>query len=374
LSRAVLLALGSGALGGGTTHALGLMERLRALGWSTALAVDPEGPALEAARRSGGRAFAVPFAGGRLSPRAWRALRAAVRETRPSLLHAHGSRAALACALLARAGSLGGAPLVYTEHGLATDVARSAPVRGLAALGERVSLSTATRVIALSEYSRARIAALAPAAASRMRVVPNAVPDWAPARERSAVRRELGIAADAVVVGAVMRLVPQKSPLAWIQAAKRASLDRPGAAFLVVGDGPLRAETEAAARAAGLAIVFAGSRDDVADLLGAMDIFALSSAWEGVPIALLEAMAASLPVVATDVGGVSSIVEDGRTGVLVPSGDVARLGDAMSALIGDGPMRARLGAAGLARVRESHRLDDLGRRVAAVYEEALARG
>jgi glycosyltransferase involved in cell wall biosynthesis len=373
----VLELLGSGALGGGTTHVFQLLDGLPERGFRVALAVDPEGPALEAARRRGLDAIPVAFARGRLHPAALRDLRAALRQIEPQLVHAHGSRAALVAAALTRTGAftrtgaLGDAALLYSEHGLARDVPRRRAAAWLARAAERACVRAARRTLVASEYARDALAALAPGAASRLRLLPNAVGAWRPTRSRERVRAELSLAPEQRVVGCVARLVPQKGLADLVAAAARTCAAEPRAVFVVVGGGPLRASLESAAARTQARIRFLGERDDVADLLGAFDVFALASHWEGTPISILEAMSAGLPVVATRVGGVPGLVDD-ATGVLVAPRAPQSLADALIALLADPATARRLGESGRARALARHGVGTLLDGVARCYREALA--
>lgn len=154
-------------------------------------------------------------------------------------------------------------------------------------------------------------------------------------RSREDVRRALGIDPAAGVIGIVGRLTPVKGHALFLRAARRILDEAPGARFVIVGDGPLRTELERTARDLGVAeaCVFAGARRDVYDLVGAMDVFVLSSLHEGAPIALLEAMALGTPVVATAVGGVPEILTQGTTGLLVGPQDASGLAAACLELV-----------------------------------------
>jgi glycosyltransferase involved in cell wall biosynthesis len=224
-----------------------------------------------------------------------------------------------------------------------------------------------------SEHARCVLAKLAPEVEPRLRIVPNAVGPWRPLRSREAVRSELGLAPERLVVGCVARLVPPKGLFDLVAAAAWVGAAEPRAAFVVVGDGPLRSRVEAVAQRCGARIDFVGERDDVADLLGAFDVFALASHWEGSPIAVLEAMSAGLPVVATAVGGVPGIVSDGETGVLVPPGAPDALAAQVLGLLRDPERARRLGEAGKARALARHRVETLCDGVQRIYREVLER-
>jgi glycosyltransferase involved in cell wall biosynthesis len=151
---------------------------------------------------------------------------------------------------------------------------------------------------------------------------------------------------DGPLVGNVARLAPQKDQATLIEAARLV----PQARFAIVGDGELRAELER--RAAGLPIVFTGARDDVPDLLASFDVFAFPSLYEGLGLAVVEAQAAGVPVVATPVGGIRETVVDGETGLLVPARDPEALAAAIRRLLDDRPLARRLADEARRRVLE----------------------
>ena len=193
-----------------------------------------------------------------------------------------------------------------------------------------------------------------------------------PSRPRQAVRAELDVPQDAPVVGTVTRLSPQKAPLDFVKAVARLPSQRPNVHFVMVGDGPLRAEVEAEIRAQGLSerVHLTGLRRDVPDLMHSFDVFALSSLWEGLPRVLPQAMAAGLPIVATAVDGNAEAVNDDLNGFLTPPGDPQAFAEALLTLLEDPALAARMGQAGLDRV------DEFGARkmvrdIAALYEELL---
>jgi len=144
-----------------------------------------------------------------------------------------------------------------------------------------------------------------------------------PLRPRQTVRKEFGIPLEAVVIGTVTRLSPQKSPLVFIEAAHIISNTHPNVYFLVVGDGPLRNDVEQRIKELKLGdrICLTGLRRDVPDLLSACDIFTLSSLWEGLPRVLPQAMANGLPVVASAIDGSREIIQDAVNGRLFPPGN-----------------------------------------------------
>lgn len=203
---------------------------------------------------------------------------------------------------------------------------------------------------------------------SRLRIVPNGIPlsSFGPDEDaRARIRAELGIASDAFVVGTVGRLAPEKDYPLLVRAVAPALGD--SMRLVIVGDGECRdrlRESIPAERAA--YVTLTGARKDVPALLAAFDLFVLSSRTEGLPLAVPEAMATALPVVATAVGGLPSVVPR-ECGTLVPSGDANALGGAIDALARD-PVRARaMGRAARRHALERFSIDRMTDAYEAIY-------
>jgi glycosyltransferase involved in cell wall biosynthesis len=192
--------------------------------------------------------------------------------------------------------------------------------------------------------------------ASRIEVAYNGIDPGAPpvAADRERARREVGLAPDLFVVGTVARLDPVKDLATLIEAFAALRRGLPGAVLLIVGDGPEREHLEELARARNLSgsVLFSGHRSDARELLPALDLYANSSLTEGVSLTIVEAMAASLPVVATRVGGNPEVVLEDRSGALVAPRDAGALARALQALADDAERRRIWGVAGRRVVEE----------------------
>jgi glycosyltransferase involved in cell wall biosynthesis len=171
---------------------------------------------------------------------------------------------------------------------------------------------------------------------------------FAPGHDVVAVRRELGLGETDPVIGIVAALRQEKNHELFLEAARRVAAQLPSARFLVVGDGPRRAELERMARDLGLSlkVQFLGARNDVPRVLSAMDVFALTSHVEANPVSILEAMSIGRPVVATNVGSIHEAVIEGKTGFLVPPGDAAKLSDRILQLLHAPLLAHSMGIAG----------------------------
>jgi len=182
-----------------------------------------------------------------------------------------------------------------------------------------------------------------------------------PLVEHSTLRAELGLPANAVVVGCVAVLREKKGHRVLIDAMRDVLLRRPDVFLVLVGDGaPLMEKLREHVRASGLQgkVRFAGRRADIPNVLAGFDIFALATREEALGTSYIEAAAAGLPVVGTDVGGVSETMQDGVTGLLVPPDDEARLSDAIQMLVDHPALRCAMGLAGMRAVRGEGRFSE----------------
>jgi glycosyltransferase involved in cell wall biosynthesis len=303
-----------------------------------------------------------------LDPRWVARLRNLVRAENIDVVHAHSPLAAALARPALRALPRRERPaLVGTEHNVWTS---HHPVTRWA---NRLTLPLEDATIAVSDEVRASMPARL---ARRTEVVIHGVDVDAIAGrrpERDAARAELGLNGGELVVATVANLRSQKDYPTMLRAARRLAEAGEPVRFVSVGQGPLAAELEAERDRLGLGerFRFLGYREDPIRVLVAADVFCLSSRFEGLPIALLEAMAAGLPVVATRVGGVPAVVTDGTEGRLVPAGDPAALAAAVADLR-DPVLRAEAAAAAAERVR-AFGIDRAVQRQQALYEQLTAR-
>ncbi len=191
-------------------------------------------------------------------------------------------------------------------------------------------------------------------------------------RFRSSTAGHLPLEASQPVIGTVSRLIPQKGIHVLLRAFAECAKSHPSISLVVVGDGPERSTLENLARELGLGgrVHFLGYRSDVHKILQHIDIFALPTFGEGFGLVLLEAMACSKAVVATDVMSIPEIVQQGKTGLLVPVRDVSALAEALDTLIEDPELRDQFGKAGFQRARTEFTVERMVRKTAEVYREA----
>lgn len=294
-----------------------------------------------------------------------------MRRERVDLIHARLQRAGFYARLAA---PLAGRPIVLVnvvnmyEHHFESQHGRLKAAPLLAA--ERATRGLVDRWVANSAAVAADLASAIGIERQSIAVVPNAVDaePLAAAARRAAARAALGLDADTVVVGSVNRLVPLKRVSLLIDAVAR--IQGANIHLLLVGDGPERHALEAQARSLSVPVTFTGHRHDVPELLSAMDIFAFASSSEGQPNAVLEAMAAGLPVVAASLPAFEGVIADGVHGVIVEV-SVESMADALRSLAVDPAARARLGAAAKREVESRFSTRAMVEAYEHIYADAL---
>jgi glycosyltransferase involved in cell wall biosynthesis len=289
-------------------------------------------------------------------------LHALLRRERPDVVHSFLFFASLVAAPAAR---LAGVPAIVVSQRCSYDATLSPFWRGVARRVHRL----AGRVIVNSEAAR-REELAAGFSDRHVTHVPNGID--IPAEATLASREALGLPVSPLVV-CVGRFSPEKRHQDLVDAWTLVRQRVPDAVLALVGDGPLRAEIEASVTQKGLAgaVRFCGFQKNAAPYIAAADIVVVCSSTEGMPNAVLEAMAHGRCVVATRVGGIPELVVDGETGRLVPPLDVPALGNAIADLLGDAARREAHGAAGRARARDRFAMPRVTAAVAATYEELL---
>jgi len=300
-----------------------------------------------------------------LDPRwAWR-LRSLVRDRGFDVVHVHSPYVAAATRLVLRTLPRRLRPaLVATEH---NRWPRHAPATRIA---NRLTIGLDDVDLAVSDDVRAT---MAPTVRERVEVVVHGV-DLAAVRaaaaERDAVRDELGIRPDEIVVGTVANFRTEKGYDVLLEAAADAVGRDPRLRFVAVGQGPLEDDIRARHRELGLGdrFLLTGYRDDAVRVMSAFDVFTLSSRHEGLPVSLMDALVLGIPVVATRVGGIPEAVDDGVEGLLVPADDPSALAGAYGALAADADRRRAMGTAAALR-GAAFDISVATRRIEAIYTE-----
>jgi glycosyltransferase involved in cell wall biosynthesis len=328
--------------------------------------LTPSSPAADRLRSRGLEPGAVPVTS-MVHPRSILAVRRHLAADPPDLVHTHLSTADYVGGLAAR--SLG-LPLVSTIHADWFGVSRADRARSW--LAARARRHCAATVIAVSESAREAYIREGHDRPEHLVVVHNGIEDRASPGSGSRIRAELGIGPEDLVMTAVSALRPEKNFEAAIDAVSLLRSRFPTARLVIAGDGPHATAVSDYARISRAPVVLAGHREDVMELLDATDVLVHPSHFDAFPTTLLEAMAASVPIVATAVGGILEIVESGETGVLVPPPPTAdRLAEALAPLLANPGQRARLGMAGRARYEREYGTGPWLERLRSIYDDVV---
>ena len=366
-------------IGGPSLHVILLSHGLRPLGYDTRLVVGRESPRegnlLALAAERGVDCETIAGLGREIAPLrdvvALVGLVRLMRAWRPEVVHTHTAKAGLLGRLAARAARV--PTVVHTFHGHVLRGYFSPPKQALFRRLEVFLARAADALVAVSETVKQDLVDLGVASASKIRVIPLGLELGALAGElpRGVLRREAGLAADTPLVGMVGRLVPIKDVPTFLRAARHVLERRPDVRFALVGDGEERPSLEALRATLGLelAVHFLGWRRDLASVYGDLDVVVNASRNEGTPVALIEAMAAARPVVATAVGGTPDLVGRDERGLLVPPGEPLALAQAVLETLEKSDAARRRAQAGRDHVMSLHSSERLLRDVDALYRE-----
>jgi glycosyltransferase involved in cell wall biosynthesis len=348
MSAIPILQIVGNSEGGGSRFVADIISRLDPSRFAFTLVAPQAAWLADSCARAGAIYRPLPLMRSRVSSSLRRDFRAILAETAPAIVHAHGTRAAW---LAARSmpGGAGAPPFIYSEHLFSMD-ARRGPLK----LPWRwIERSLCRRAMAFTTSCAAnadRVVHAGWLTPDRIALRHYGV-DQAALRAQAAQRlsrTELGIPDDALVIGSVGRLIPQKGFTYLLQAIKPLIARFPDARCVIVGDGPLRAELEATSRTLGIEghLQFLGARSAPWAALATCDVIALPSLYEGLPLALIEALTLGLPVVATTAGGAREVLVNGQNGALVAPRNAAALAKALASVLDDRALREAFRVAG----------------------------
>ncbi len=360
----VLQLLVSTRAGGGPQHVLAVARGLRAHGWRSIVAGPADGPLFEQFRAAGVETEMLRT--DRLDPRTLLRLVRLIRARGVRLVHSHGKGAGVHGRIGAR---LAGVPAVHTLHGIHYE-RYLAPAR-VAYLALERRLSAATRIVVnVSRAQEREGLALGLFTAGQSRVILNGVDVarlTAGALTRGEAREALGLRAAGAVVGCAARLDEVKRLDVLLRAAALA----PAVTLALIGDGPEAGRLRALAAALRITarVRFAGEVPEAARLFPAFDVFASPARKEGLPLAVVEAMALGLPVVASDIPAHREVLGEDYAGLVAATPEA--VAEALTAVLGDAGLRARLGAENRTRARSEFDVRDMLAALDGVYREAL---
>jgi len=357
------------AVGGAEEMVLNLVQHLPPRFQPVVCCIHDAGPIGEEIRKTGTPVSVLGLTPGLRRPGDLNGIRRYLRNQRPAILHTF----LLTASLYGRLAAL----LEHVPVVIGTEVNIYERKRWHHILAERLLMRGTDRVIASARSVREFYARQVHADPEKVDVIYNAV-DWnalRPAEQpgtRERMRTSLGLSADMKVAGVIARLTEQKGHRFLFEALAAPPLA--DVHLLVVGDGELREALRVDAGRLGLAsrVHFLGARRDLGELLAAVDVFVMPSLWEGLPLSLILAMGAALPVVATSVAGIPEVVVDGEAGWLVPPGDSAALVRALTDVFADPARAASIGRAACDWVRPRFGVEEYVNAVAGLYDRLLA--
>lgn len=294
---------------------------------------------------------------------------------KPDVVHTHSSKAGILGRLAAK---LAGVPVVvHTYHGFGFNDFQPPRTKALYAALERLCCAVTDAIVFVSRANEAYGRAHRLGDPARYRLIRSGV-DLAgyPARlaDKAKKKAELGFGRHKPLVVSIGNLKPQKNPGDFVAVAQKVSAELPEAEFLFIGEGPLRTKLEFQVIASGLSHRFRlpGWRQDAAEWLAAADVFVLTSLWEGLPRALVEAMKSGLPCVCYAADGVTDVLKDGANGYCVPVGSVSAAAQRVCGLLKDDALRARLGEAAARSIGPEFEISGMVSAQEKLYDELLS--
>lgn len=364
----ILHAIRQGKVGGGETHVLDLVNALDKTRFDAVILSFTDGPMVDKLRADGFKVYVVftekPFNIG-----VWKKVRDIVAQERIDLIHAHGTRANSNTFYAAKSLKI---PLVYTVHGWSFHPDQSKLIKSIRTQSERLLVYLADKTICVSQSNLDE--GKRKFKMSEAVVIVNGINQvkFDPGKTYKDIRKEFGIEEDVVLVGYIARITAQKAPLTFLKAIA-AIPEMYKVKFLIVGDGELKSQMLNLSAELNLnsRIIFEDFRSDIPDILAAMDIFCLPSLWEGLPIALLEAMSMRKAIIASEIDGINDLITHLKNGILVPVLKPDQLADAIRLLVNDVELRNRLGAEAGITINEKYNVQLMTERIAQVYTEVL---
>ena len=294
---------------------------------------------------------------------------------KPHIVHTHSSKAGILGRWAARIARV--PVIIHTVHGWGHHNYQNIFVRRLFVLLERATEKITDKLIVVSDLNAEKGLKDNIGTEDKYTTIHSSIKldDFIEHKgDTIALKKQIGLNPEFPVVGTVGRLSPQKNPLDFVRVAAAVKKQIPNVQFLFVGDGPLRPETEAFIKELGVSedIFLPGLRKDIPELLSCMDIFILTSLWEGLPRVIPQAMASRLPVVANGVDGVNEVIDEGENGFIIPPGNVSLMTEKVVKLLSDHSLRIDMGTKGQKKAVQEFSLQKMVDKIQCLYDEVLA--
>lgn len=291
-----------------------------------------------------------------------------IKQNNIDIVHTHSSKAGILGRLAARWAKV--KIILHTVHGWSFNDYQSAFSRNLYIWLEKITAKFTDKLIVVSNYDKQTGLNNRIGHEDKYILIRYGIDDNEFNVQDNTIRKELGFDEKDLLVGTVSCLKPQKSPQDFIKLCLLTNKTVPGIKFLLVGDGILRKKIEKLIQKLCLSrnLILAGWRKDIPRILASIDIFVLTSRWEGLPISAIEAISASKPVIVTNTGGIAEVIEDGKTGFLIEPGDVKSMAGTLSRLLNDQELRRRLSIDAKLSLGQNFSLEQMVKNTQAVYE------
>ncbi|RDV16703.1 glycosyltransferase family 1 protein [Pontibacter diazotrophicus] len=364
----VLETIRQGKIGGGETHVLDLVKALDKELYEPIVLSFTDGPMISTLQQMGIKTYVIkterPF-----DFTKWKEVKRLLKACQIDILHAHGTRALSNTFWAARRLGL---PIIYTVHGWSFHADQPSLMKSYRTLGEKFLTSKSDITVCVSESNLKESQQLFDM--SRATIIKNGIDlnKFNKGNSFSDIRRELNIAKETILVGYIARITSQKDPITLLKAIALIPADV-NIHFLIVGEGDLK--EEALQLAVELKILtrvtFVDFRQDIPDILNAIDIYCLPSLWEGLSIGLLEAMAMSKAIVATAIDGTKEVIEHMVNGLLVPPSSPALLAKSLTLLATDEALRNTLSANAHLTIKDNHDVRKMTRQIESLYQKML---
>ncbi|WP_316736887.1 glycosyltransferase family 4 protein [Pedobacter aquatilis] len=366
--KRILHAIRQGKVGGGETHVLDLVNQLDKEKYESVILSFTEGPMVDKLKADGFATFVIntekPF-----NFTIWNEVKQLISAQKIDLIHAHGTRANSNTFFSAKSLKI---PLLYTVHGWSFHPDQNPAVKFIRSASERFLVNVANKTICVSQSNLVEGKGKFPM--KNAVVIANGInrDKFNPDKEFKNIRSEFQISKEVTLVGYIARITHQKSPLTFLKAIDAIN-NKENLKFLIVGDGDLKADMLALAKELNLEqhIIFVDFRSDIPEILSAVDIFCLPSLWEGLPIALLEAMSMRKTIVASNIDGITDLIVHNSNGLLIEPNDVKGIADAITLLAADKDLSEKLGLAAENTVKEKFNVGLMTKKIEQVYQEFI---
>lgn len=367
----VLEVIRQGQIGGGESHLLDLIAGFDNSVRPVVLSFT-DGPMIDTLTRRGTKCYVInttrPF-----DLRVLKQVEQLIRDEQIQIVHAHGSRAASNVAFTAHKLHI---PLIYTVHGWSFHQDQSIFTKKLRALSEKIICSLCRKVICVSESNRAT--GQQTFGLSQAIVIENGINlnRFNPENDFKDIRKEFGFSDEDFVIGFISRITLQKAPVDFVRSIALAHQQEPRIKALLIGEGDMEAETQAAIQEYAMesCIRCAPFRNDVPDMLYAIDVFCLPSLWEGLSIALLEAMAMKKALVVTPTDGTKEVIKHQESGLIVPFGQPEELANCYLTYFNDPEQKEVYGKKAMEMIQQRFDSQRVSNQVKDIYAQISKKG